>query len=333
MPGSGFDAVRGHREIIAHMKNAVQTGKVSHAYLLAGEKGSGKKLLAGLFAAALLCESDRNEPCGRCLSCRKAKDGNHPDIIWVTHEKPELIKIDEIRHQVVETVDIRPYESRFKIYIIPDADKMNAQAQNAFLKTIEEPPSYAVILLLAENPDALLETVRSRSMRFDLRAVPDREVRGYLAEELGCSAGEAALYAAFGQGNIGRARAAAEDEAFREMIDTAVRLMKSIHDMQVVEIVTTVKILAEKKERIYDFIDLLTLWFRDVLLYKAARDVDGLIFKNEVSEIRREAASCSYEGLEEILTALGKAKERLYANVNFELAVELLVLTIRDNLS
>lgn len=333
MAKPGFSAVRGHKDIVAYMKNAVQTGKVSHAYILAGEKGSGKKMLADLFAAALLCEADRNEPCGRCLSCRKAKDGNHPDIIHVAHEKPELIKIDEIRDQVVNTIDVKPYESRYKIYIIPDADKMNTQAQNAFLKTIEEPPSYAVIMLLADNPDALLETVRSRCVRLDLRAVPDREVKAYLTEELGCSEGEAALLAAFGQGNIGRARAAAQDEVFREMLDTAIRLIKSVHDMPVVEIVTAVKILAEKKERIYDFLDILLLWFRDVLLYKATRDVDGLIFRNEVSEIRRESSACSYEGLEEIINAVGKAKARLRANVNFELAVELLVLTIRDNLS
>ena len=158
----GFDGVVGHQEIISHLQNAIRLGKVSHAYIFGGEHGAGKKLLASLFAMTLQCQEQGVEPCMKCPSCRKALNKNHPDIIYVVHEKPNSIGIDEIRGQLINDVGIRPYESPYKIYIVNDADKLTLQAQNALLKTIEEPPAYAVILLLADNPDALLPTITSR---------------------------------------------------------------------------------------------------------------------------------------------------------------------------
>ena len=133
---AGFHDIIGHDDIIRHLKNAIETGKVSHSYIFTGEPGSGKKLLAGTFAAALQCESGESEPCMTCDSCKKVIGKNHPDIITVTHEKPGSISIDEVREQVVHDVDIKPYCSPYKIYIIPDAEMMTVQAQNALLKTI-----------------------------------------------------------------------------------------------------------------------------------------------------------------------------------------------------
>ncbi|MCR5294066.1 MAG: DNA polymerase III subunit delta' [Lachnospiraceae bacterium] len=314
------------------MENAVKSGHIPHASLICGEKGSGKKLLAGLYARAMLCSGGPDVPCGRCLSCRKALSGNHPDIIWVRHEKPALITVDEIREQLVNSAGIRPYESPRKVYIVPEADKMNVQAQNALLKTIEDPPPYAVILLLADNPDALLETVRSRCVRLDLRAVADREVRDYLIKECGLAEGEAGMIASYAQGNIGRAREAALDPDFRKRREELVGLMKNMQRLQAAELTAAIRSLAENKDKIGEFLDLMTLWFRDVLYYKAAKDPDSLAFRPEFAEIRREAAAVSYEGLEEILKAIGKAGSRLKANVNFDLTIELLLLAIRDRM-
>ena len=179
---AGFHDIIGHDDIIRHLKNAIETGKVSHSYIFTGEPGSGKKLLAGTFAAALQCESGESEPCMTCDSCKKVIGKNHPDIITVTHEKPGSISIDEVRDQVVRDVDIKPYCSPYKIYIIPDAEMMTVQAQNAILKTIEEPPEYAVIMLLTSNIDSLLPTIRSRCVRLDLKVVDDSLVKEYLME-------------------------------------------------------------------------------------------------------------------------------------------------------
>ena len=161
---SSFKDVVGHKNIIRYIQNAVTADAVSHAYILNGERGSGKKLLANLFAMSLQCQNrdEDGDACGKCQSCRQALNGNQPDIIRVTHEKPNTISVDDIRVQVNDDIVIRPYSSKYKIYIIADADLMSVQAQNALLKTIEEPPQYAVIMLLTENADTLLPTNRSR---------------------------------------------------------------------------------------------------------------------------------------------------------------------------
>ena len=128
-----FNNIIGHEEITRHLQNAMKTGKVSHSYIFTGRPGSGKKLLATTYAMTLQCEAGGTEPCQKCDSCKKALGKNHPDIIMVNHEKPGTISIDEIREQVIHDVAIKPYSSPHKIYIIPDAEMMTVQAQNALL--------------------------------------------------------------------------------------------------------------------------------------------------------------------------------------------------------
>ena len=140
-----FNDIIGQEQIIGHMRSAIREGKLSHAYIIAGEKGCGKKMLANTFAMAIQCEEGGTEPCGLCRSCKQALSGNNPDIRYVTHEKPNVISVDEIRTQLNSDIAIKPYAREKKIYIIDEAEKMNVQAQNAMLKTIEEPPEYAVI--------------------------------------------------------------------------------------------------------------------------------------------------------------------------------------------
>ena len=199
----GFNEIIGHEEIIRHLKNAMKTGKVSHSYIFTGRPGSGKKLLAATYAMTLQCEAGGTEPCQKCDSCKKALGKNHPDIIYVNHEKPGTISIDEIREQLISDVSIKPYCSPHKIYIIPDAEMMTVQAQNALLKTIEEPPEYAVIMLLTSNADALLPTIQSRCVRLDLKVVDDSLVKKYLMERLHVPDYQAEIDASFAQGSIG----------------------------------------------------------------------------------------------------------------------------------
>lgn len=170
---NSFKDVVGHRNIIKYIESAVASDAVSHAYILNGERGSGKKLLANLFSMSLQCQNreEDGDACGKCQSCRQAMSGNHPDIIRVTHEKPNTISVDDIRAQVNNDIVIKPYSSKYKIYIIADADLMTVQAQNALLKTLEEPPQYAVIMLLTENAEVLLPTIRSRCVMMKLRNI------------------------------------------------------------------------------------------------------------------------------------------------------------------
>lgn len=326
----GFDGIVGHDEIIEHLQNSIRLGKVSHAYIFGGENGSGKKLIASLFAMTLQCEEHGIEPCLKCASCKKAMSKDHPDIISVTHEKPNSIGIEEIRRQLIDDVAIKPYTGPYKIYLVNDAHKLTLQAQNALLKTIEEPPSYAVIMLLTDNMDALLPTITSRCVTLGLKPIRENLVKEYLVDRLHIPEYDADIQASFAQGNIGKAQQMAASEEFAQMTENALQLLKYSHDMELYELVDAIKKMSEEKENIFDYLDLFRMWFRDVLLFKATRDVDSLVFKQEIKFIKEQARRSSYEGLEDIISSIQKAEARLRANVNFDLTMELLFLTIRE---
>lgn len=326
-----FKDVVGHKDIINYIRNAVREDKVSHAYILNGERGAGKKMLANLFAATLLCEKGGPDPCNECHSCRQAESGNHPDIIKVTHEKPNSISVDDIREQVNNTIMIKPYQGPYKVYIIPQADMMTPQAQNALLKTIEEPLEYAVIMLLTENADTLLPTINSRCVMLKLRNIKDTLIKKYLMETMQVPDYKADMCTAFAQGNMGRAIMLANSEHFNEIRDEAVQLLKYINEMELSEIVQAVSRITAYKLEINDYLDIIMIWYRDVLLYKATKDMDKVVFKDQIKYIKERAKRSSYEGIELIIESLEKAKARLKANVNFDLVMELLFLTIKEN--
>ena len=328
---AGFQEIVGHEEVIQHLQNAIRLGKVSHAYILSGEKGSGKKLLANTFAMALQCEKKGVDPCQECRSCKKAMSRNHPDIIYITHEKPNSIGIEDIRTQLIEDVMIKPYCSSYKIYIIDEAEKLTLQAQNALLKTIEEPPAYAVILLLTSNMETFLPTITSRCVKLNLRPVQESMVKDYLMEKMHLPDYQAQMDAAFSQGNIGKARQMAESDEFNLMTEQALRILKKSNELELYEMVEMIKELSAEKQNIDEYLDLFAMWFRDVLFFKATKEVDGLMFKDQLNYIKERAKKSSYEGIEKIIDAIGTAKERLHANVNFDLVMELLFLTIREN--
>lgn len=326
-----FKDILGHEEIISHLQNAIRLKKISHAYILDGEEGSGKNLLAQTFAQTLQCEKGEISPCGVCRSCKQTISGNQPDIIYVHHEKPGSIGVEDIRDQLCGDIQIRPYSSPYKIYLIDEAEKMTVQAQNALLKTIEEPPSYGVILLLTTNSEAFLPTILSRCVTLKLRPVKDSLIRSYLMEQLRIPDYQADLCTAFARGNVGRARMLALSEHFAELKDHAVHLVRHMGDMELWEITEAIRRVSDYKTDINDYLDLLALWYRDVLLFKATRQVDDLVFSEEINDISLQATKISYEGLEQVIDALEKAKVRLKANVNFELTMELLLLTIKEN--
>lgn len=326
-----IEKVLGHEEVIKHLQNAAAMDKVSHSYIFAGEKGSGKKLLAKLFAMTLQCEKHGKEPCLQCSSCKKAMNRNHPDIIYVSHEKPNSIGIEDIREQLIADVDIKPYTGPYKVYIVDEAEKLTVQAQNALLKTIEEPPAYAVIMLLVNNGATLLPTIASRCVTLNFKPVRDEVIKKYLMEELHVPDYQAEVSVAFAQGNVGRAKQIATAEDFAEMMEAAFRILKKGKDMEVYEMVDAIKLLSEQKHTVYEYLDLFLVWFRDVLMFKATNQIDGLVFRKEYNDIKSRADVSSYEGLETIIKAIETAKQRLQANVNFDLTMELLFLTIREN--
>lgn len=325
-----FGQIIGHDDIIEHLQCGIKEDKVSHAYILAGEKGAGKKTIAGIFATTLQCQEKGVNPCGKCKSCIQASSGNHPDIKWVTHEKAS-IGVEDVRNQINADVGIKPYSSPYKIYIVPDGEKMTEQAQNALLKTIEEPPQYAVILLLTENVNTFLPTILSRCVTLQLKPIAPKLIKKYLMETHGIPDYQAELSASFSQGNVGKAIRYASSEEFSQMKKDTIHMLKHVEDMKNYEILQFIKSMAEKKEAVYDYLDLILLWYRDVLMFKVTQDPNGLLFADELSTITKQAANKQYEGIEEIINAIERAKVRLKANVNFDTAIELMIFVMKEN--
>ena len=324
-----FSEIVGHEQIKEHMQAAIRDKKPFHAYLFQGEEGVGKEALARTFAAGLQCQSESTDkPCKECVSCRQMESGNQPDVIWVTREKASL-GVDEIREQLCNTMDIKPFSSPYKIYLVPEAEKMTEAAQNALLKTIEEPPSYAVIILMTSNISALLPTIQSRCLTMEFRPLSTAVVESYVKEHCQVPDYQARASAAFAQGNLGKAMRYAKSEDFIERKDHIISLLRHVEQMDLSEMLAVIKDLGTRKDEVRDYIDLMVLWYRDVLLFKATKDINQLLFQDEASYISREASHRSYEKIEEILQAFEKAKVRLRANVNFDITMELMLLALK----
>jgi len=325
-----FTNIIGHEDIIRHFKSSIEMDKISHAYILNGEAASGKKLLAEVFAKALQCDKMGVEPCNDCQSCLQVQTGNHPDIITVTHEKPNIISVDEVREQILDTIAVKPYKSKYKIYIVPDAHLMNPQAQNAILKTIEEPPEYAILILLTTNINRMLSTVMSRCMVLNTKPIRERDMLEYLTKEMGLSEDKAYFCLDFAQGNLGKAIKLASNDEYVQIIESVVKVLKSIPEMDVEDLTWAVSQIDKFKLSIDDYLDLMMMWYRDVLLFKVTGNVNKLLFKNEYSSMKSHAGLLSYESIENKIDAIAKAKKRIDVNANFDMTMELLLLTLKE---
>ena len=176
----GFDKLLGNSRLRENLKNSVSRGKLSHFYLISGPEGSGKRTLARLLAAAILCQSDLR-PCDSCTACRKVMANTHPDFITVDDPEKKTVPVELIRKARAD-IYVQPNEGSRKIYLFPRAQDMGIPGQNALLKVLEEPPSYGVFILLADNPEKLLPTVRSRCTELSLQALDETELRQALAK-------------------------------------------------------------------------------------------------------------------------------------------------------
>ncbi len=328
---AGFEDIIGHEDIIQHFKLSIEKGKISHAYVLNGEKGTGKKTVTRVIAKTLECEEGKADACNACRSCRQADSGNQPDIIWVSHEKPTVISVDEIREQVNQDIAVKPYASRYKIYIIPDAQLMNSQAQNALLKTIEEPPEYGIIFLLTDNLDKLLPTVISRCVVLNMKPIREIDMIRYMKDVLGVPEEQAYFCERFAFGNLGKAVRLATSENYQIIKELSIRLLRNIYRMSTEDIIQAAKRLSEYKLEMQDLMDIMQMWYRDVLMFKISNSVNQLVFREEYQALKQQSAKISYEGIDNVIKALDKMKVRLEANVNFDVAMELLLMTIKEN--
>lgn len=327
----GFGQMIGYEKTIEQLRNAIRGEKVSHAYIIEGPKGAGKLTLAKAFAAALQCETEGEDACGECHSCKQMATENHPDVITIQATKKNY-SVDDIREQLVADIAVKPYNGRKKIYLIPHAETLNQQSQNALLKTIEEPPQYGVIFFLTENASTLLPTIRSRCVQINLHPLSDERVKNYLIHTRHLPESRATLCAAFAQGVLGKALLLAESEEFMQVREEMTMLLHRINDMPSYDFAAEARKIKEYQMGIEEYLELMRLWFRDLLLFKSTGRETQLVFKDEIPEIRRQAEKCSFQGIDKILGALEMTKTRQKYNVNFEMAMEELFAEIKENL-
>ncbi len=213
---TSFTALRGHQRVRDFLRTAVANDRLPHALLFAGADGIGKRSLALALVAWLLCETDADDACGSCAACRQVAAGSHPDfqLVSVASGKKE-IGIDRVR-DVKRFTQLRPMRGTVKLAVIDDAHMLTIAAQNALLKTLEEPPEHSVLILVANNPDALLPTVRSRCQRVQLSPLPNDAVVEILTRDHGIAPATARQLAALAEGSPGRALALSRCAASEE---------------------------------------------------------------------------------------------------------------------
>ncbi len=327
-----YKEIFGQDNIVSHLKEAVAQKKTSHAYIFCGEDGSGKRMMAECFSQALVCESGSGVACGECKACRESMSGNHPDIKYVTHAKPRIISVDEIREQLNNDMVIKPYNGGKKIYIIDEAEKLNEQAQNAMLKTIEEPPEYGVVVLLVNNAGALLPTIRSRCIQLNFKPVSRRIVKEMLVKDHGISDYMADVAASFADGIPGRAIDFAESQAFSEMKSEVVSVLRRVDKMDAGDIYLAAKSWNEvkAKDELKERLQLITLWYRDVLVAKSTGDGGRLTFSDEQNEIMAQAERYSYQSLMTKIEEAQKARDRLMVSVNADATLMVLFFKLRE---
>jgi len=318
-----FSDIYGHEEIIKNLKKSLDAQSYSHAYIFDGIKGVGKKTLLGIFAKALQCK-DSARPCNECISCRAFDVGNHPDIIYVV-PSGRALGVDDIREQIGNVVHIRPYKYEHKIFIIQGADQMSIAAQNALLKTLEEPPSYAVFLLVSENFNNFLSTILSRCVTLKLKPLSHELVEKYLKEQ-GYEASEARTAAIASGGSIGEATTLIADETFKEHQKEVHNILNSLLGASLWDILLLAKRLEKLKDHSTRSLNFIQIWYRDALIYKATGSTERFMQKGLEKSVIAFCEQMSFKQLAGGMDAARDAGYNLAANSNYLLTMEVMLM-------
>jgi DNA polymerase III subunit delta' len=311
----------GHDWAVELLQRAINTQRLAHAYLVSGPAHIGKATLAREFAAALNC-TDATPPCGVCRACRAVAAGTHPDVLVVQPDEGTL-KIEQIR-DVQHELALSPYQGRYRVCLLLDAQLATDEAENALLKTLEEPPSRVVLVLMVTDASLLLPTVVSRCQLLALRSVPEELIAGALRERWGVPHEQAALLARVAGGRIGWAiDAAQKPEMLAQRTQDLDALLLTLTQRRVERLS-----LAEKVGAREDLADLLQLWqtaWRDMLF--CASGCDELVVNlDRADRLRALAEQCGRAQLAQACASVDRALEQIEQNVTPRLSVEGLLL-------
>lgn len=316
-------------QVIKNLSNAVLNQRISHAYVIAGGAGMGKKTLAHWFAKSLQCLDKSNFPCGACTSCRALASHNHPDVFVFPKDAPFGVKEGR---EIVREMSIKPYQYPYKVFVIENADSMTKEGQNVLLKTLEEPPAYGVFLLLVTNVLHLLPTIVSRSAVISLRPVPSGEIAKLLTDQGLASEKDALVLAEYARGSVGSALESASSEQFFQMRNTVVDILGRLPELPLWEIAKTAEAFQPFKED-QRFLEMIALWYRDLLAFKLTGNARYVLLQEETSTIEKISKQETAESLGNKCAAVEEAKKQLQSNANFQMVCEALLLKLKENAS
>lgn len=247
-----FERIIGNDKVKQFLNNAINENHILHSYLFSGIEGIGKKLFAIEFAKKILC-IEQNDEQENCLSCLKFKSSNHPDFMILEPEN-NVIKIEQIRN-MQEKISEKPIVSKKKVYIIVDSDCMTKEAQNCLLKTLEEPPEYATIILTTANESKLLNTIKSRCIKVKFNGLLENEINQYLKQNEIVINEE--KYIKISQGSIGKLLDIKEDEDVYNQVNI---VLENIDKNTLIDILNKAEILYSQKDKIQEILDYINIY-------------------------------------------------------------------------
>ena len=295
-----------------------KNNRLAHAYLFIGLANIGKSETALGVAKFLNCENPSPEIfCDQCPSCLKINHGNHPDIHLIDSKDSETIKIEQIR-DLMEQIHLRPFEAKFKVFIIKNVETLTLEAANAILKTLEEPSKNSLLILTTCLAEKNLDTIRSRchTVRFSFKS--NRRLADELRKDYAIDESASHFLSFFSEGCLGRARLLANGKFFERKNQTIDALIFSSNTDDYLK-----KILGDR-EKIKEALNILLTWFRDLLLVKAKSDESRLIHLDRLKDLKKYEAQYTFEQINEIIAQIVKATELLEENLNVKVALNLI---------
>ena len=313
-----FKDIKGQDNAVKFLKGSIGSGKISHAYIFIGPSGVGKKLAAVNFAKAVNCLDPKDsDACGVCAQCRKIDASNHPDVSIISpQDEDSSFGIDKVR-AVIKDIGLKPFEGRKKVYILDGADSMTQEAQNALLKTMEEPPLSAILILIAQNINAVFSTIQSRAKKVKFFPLTEKEIRAILKDNYKLDNGKAEVLSRISSGELGKAlkyNAAGFFERRRRIIDglTDGTFLDSDFD-------------GLSRSELKLGLDVLLTWYRDILITKAGVAADSAVVNiDRLDLIRHEAKRADLDKLNETINQIILTYSFLDDNINPKLAMAVL---------
>ena len=306
-----FENIKGQEFAKKYMINSIKKGKVNHAYMFEGIEGIGKETFANELAKILL-ETSHLENAPDCI--RVKPDGNS-------------IKIAQIRNLQSDII-IKPHK-KYKIYIIDQAEKMTVEAQNALLKTLEEPPEYAIIILITNNKESLLPTIRSRCEVVKFTPIPFVEVKDYLVSQ-GVESNRANLLSTFSRGSMKKALELSSSNDFYDMKESVQKYIETILSKNMVEILDIPSKMEKYKSESITVLDMMINYFRDIMICKEHVDKNMIINADKIVFIQNMSAKITYSQVSKIIDIIEDTKIKIKGNCNFNVSKQVMSLNIYE---